>query len=453
MSHEITIITDSAELRRKAEQQVASQQVCADEPDVRRLLHELQVHQVELEMQNEELRRVIAERIEQEEEKQMLQQQFYQAQKLESLGVLAGGIAHDFNNILTIIISSCSLAQSNPHRTDELLPVIDNAAQRAAELCRQMLNYAGKSQMIAKNIKMAVLVDDMIKMLKSTITQNVTIVSDINTDLPIINGDASQLRQIVMNLVINASEAIAEELGVIKVSLTGIVIKAGESEKDHNGVLLPVGQYVCLEVTDNGCGMSEETRQRIFEPFFTTKFTGRGLGMSAMLGIIRSHNGFFQLESTLGKGTTFKVYLPVKVAGTVIEESLQDKVPSPWKGSGTILLVEDEEYISLITGQMMNELGFKVIAAANGREAVELYQKNYSDITLVFTDIGMPVMDGYTLFRELKKINPALPIIVSSGFGDADVNSKIPRDQMAAEIYKPYNYNQLQDVLKSVVYP
>ncbi len=379
-----------------------------------------------------------------------LEQQLQQAQKLESLGVLAGGIAHDFNNILCVIMSNCSLAQLQPQMTGELLPEIDKAAQRAADLCRQMLAYAGKSLMTMKQVKMTALVDDMIKMLKATINQKVIITSDLSANIPSIRGDASQLRQIVMNLIIYASEAIGEENGDIRVSLTETTVVEGTSNKDHIGKSIPVGRYVCLEVTDNGCGMDDDTRQRVFEPFYTTKFTGRGLGMSAVLGIITAHKGALRLTSQQGTGTTFKVYLPVQN-----DESAGDSLPHvslvPWQGSGTILLVEDEPQLSMVAKALIQALGFSVMEAANGKEALELYQKNAECITLVVTDIGMPIMDGYELFRKLKDMAPELPIIISSGFGDTLVSSRIEKGEAAGILSKPYSFDNLREVLKSVV--
>jgi len=392
----------------------------------------------------------ISDRKKLEEEKGILQQQFQQAQKLESLGVLTGGIAHDFNNILAIIMGYCGLTKMDYDTAEKHIPIIENAVERAAALCRQMLAYAGKASLTETLVVMWVLVDDVVTMLKATIRQNVVIKTCYTSDIPSIMGDASQLRQIVMNLIINASESIGDLQGEVCVSLSKAVIKAGQAENDHNGKTIPPGEYVCLEVTDSGCGMDDETRRRIFEPFYTTKFTGRGLGMSAVLGIIKAHNGALQLSSQSGHGTTFKVYLPAQI-GTANEEEAQQTVSAPWEGSGTILLAEDEEHVALIEKAMLEALGFKVIGAADGKEALELYKKNAADITLVIADMGMPVMDGYELFRELKKLKPELPIIVSSGFGDAEVTSRIPREQIAGLVSKPYHYDQLRDVLKKVV--
>jgi len=386
------------------------------------------------------------------EEKQVFEQQMQHTQKLESLGILAGGIAHDFNNILAIIIGYCGLTKMNYETAENNITVIEKAAERAAGLCRQMLTYAGKAQLTMAQVNIGMLVDEMVSMLKTTLPQNAIIKPDLSANIPFINGDASQIRQIVMNLIINASEAIGKEQGEIRVSLTKNTVTAGQSNMDYHGKAIPPGEYVCLEVTDNGCGMDEETKWRIFEPFYTTKFTGRGLGMSVVLGIIMSHNGALQLFSQLGQGTTFKVYLPVQISDSAGDEKSRPSAPStPWQESGTILLVEDEDQVRFIAKAMLNNFGFTVVEAVNGKEALELYQKYAVDITLVLTDMGMPIMDGYELFHELKKLCPQLPIIISSGFGDAEVSSRIAISDIAGLISKPYHLDQLRDVLKSVL--
>ena len=393
----------------------------------------------------------ITERKRAEVEKLALVQQLNQAQKLESLGVLAGGIAHDFNNILAIIVGNCFLAKMNPDEAEKNITSIEKASERAAELCRQMLAYAGKAQFVSAQVNMTTLADEMVKMLKATIGQNVVINSNLPSDIPTIKADASQLRQIVMNLIINASEAIGEAQGEIQLKLAKKVVKTRQKEKDHLGNVIASGMYVLLEVSDTGCGMDDEIKQRIFEPFYTTKFPGRGLGMSAVLGIIMSHKGALQLSSQPGRGTTIKVYLPVQSGDFTGDESLQHVVSEPWQGSGTILLVDDEELIILTASAMLKALGFKVIEASNGKEALELFRKNPTEIALVLTDLGMPVMDGYELLRELKKLNPLLPIIISSGFGDEVVTSRIPREDIAGMVSKPYRFDQLRDVLKGIV--
>ena len=386
-----------------------------------------------------------------EEEKKAFEQQMQHTQKLESLGVLAGGIAHDFNNILAIIMGYCSLTKMDYEDAEKHIPEIEKAAERAAGLCRQMLSYAGKAQLALSQVNFGELVGEMVNMLKTTIPKNSVIKPDLSPAIPLIKGDASQLRQVVMNLIINASEAIGQKQGEIQVSLVNTSVISGQSEVDYHGKPIPLGEYICLEVTDNGCGMDEETKWRIFEPFYTTKFSGRGLGMSAVLGIISSHNGALQLFSQLGQGSIFKVYLPIPDNGATGDRMPQQITSLPWQGSGTILLVEDEDQIRLICKAFLKRFGFAVVEAANGKEALEIYQKNAAEIMLVLTDIGMPVMDGYEMFRELKKLCPELPVIITSGFGDADIISGIDREDIAGIINKPYNPDQLREVLKSVV--
>jgi CheY-like chemotaxis protein len=288
-------------------------------------------------------------------------------------------------------------------------------------------------------------------MLKATISQNVEIKTYFPPNMPPIIGDASQLRQVVMNLILNAAEAIGEAQGVVLVSLAKTVIEPGQSDVDYFGKAIPPGGYLVMEVTDNGCGMDEETMRRIFEPFYTTKFTGRGLGMSAVHGIITAHKGALQLASQAGQGTAFKVYLPAQISTVAEENSAPLAAEEQWKGSGTILLAEDEVLITVILKDMLEELGFTVITATNGKEALELYQKNAADITMVVTDIGMPIMNGYEMFSELKKLNPKLPIIISSGFGDKEVTTTIPRDAVAGMLSKPYNFELLKKVLRGVL--
>lgn len=390
----------------------------------------------------------ITDRKSSEREHQELEHQLLHAQKLESLGVLAGGIAHDFNNILAIIIGHCSMALINRKTADTHIPEIEKAAERAAGLCRQMLAYAGKEQFVQKEVNIGELVDEMITMLKATINQNVVIRYNPEFGLPFVTADDSQIRQVVMNLIINAAEAIGDEQGEVRIAVKKTVLEADQQERDHLGSIIVPGSYVCLEVEDTGCGMSDETMRRIFEPFYTT---GRGLGMSAVLGIITAHKGALQLFSRPGRGTTFKVWLPLQASdGTSGQADLQ-VASEEWQGSGTVLLVEDEEMILTIAKLMLEELGFAVIEATNGMEAVALYQKHAEAIVLVVTDMGMPVMDGYELFRELKKLKPQLPIIISSGFGDGDVTAKIARDDIAGLIGKPYRFDQFRNVLKGVV--
>jgi PAS domain S-box-containing protein len=385
-------------------------------------------------------------------ERKQLQAQLQHSQKLDSLGVLSGGIAHNFNNILSIIIGYCDLTKMNFETAEKNIPIIAKAAERAVAISHQMMAYTGKEKLTKTKVNIARQVGEVIVMMKSSLSENAVIRTNLSASIPMIEGDVSQLNQVVVNLIINASEAIGTAQGEVTVSLDKFDVIAGKTLEDYNGKPTPSGEYVCLEVTDNGCGMDEATISRLFEPFYTTKFTGRGLGMSAVLGIIQSHGGFLQLFSEQGQGTTFKVYLPVLVDELTTDKTESSSTASEsWQGSGTILLVEDEDEVRFIAKELLKMFGFTVLEAVNGKEALEMYQKNAADIMLVFTDIGMPVMDGYELVEKLKKLKPELPIIISSGYGDAEVSARIGRDNIAGIISKPYNSDKLQEVLKSVV--
>jgi PAS domain S-box-containing protein len=394
----------------------------------------------------------ITERKQAEEEKVVFERQLQHSQKQDSLGQLSGGIAHNFNNILAIIIGYCGLTKTNILTAEKNIPIIEKAAERAVVLCRQMMAYSGKEKLTITKVNMAMQVDETIVMLKPSLPQNAIIKTNLSASIPMIEGDVSQLNQVVMNLIINASEAIGIAQGEVNVSLDKIEIIAGKTFEDYSGNPIPPGEYVCLEVTDSGCGMDETTLSRLFEPFYTTKFTGRGLGMSAVLGIIKSHGGVLQLFSQPSQGTTFKVFLPALLNEPTGDENRSSSPASEsWQGSGTILLVEDEDEVRFIAKELLKMFGFTVLEAVNGKEALEMYQKNAADIMLVFTDIGMPVMDGYELVEKLKKLKPELPIIISTGYGDADVKERIGSDNIARIARKPYNADKLREVLKSVV--
>jgi PAS domain S-box-containing protein len=386
-----------------------------------------------------------------EAEKSSLLQQLQHTQKQESLGQLSSGIAHNFNNILGIIIGHCGLIKRNFQTAEKNIPMIEAAVERAAELCREMMAYSSKDKLTITKVNMAIQVDETVVMLKSSLPQNTVIKTNLSASIPMIEGDASQLNQVVMNLIINASEAIGTVQGEVNVSLAKFDVIAGKTLEDCNGKPIPSGEYVCLEVTDNGCGMDETTISRLFEPFYTTKLTGRGLGMSAVLGIIKSHAGVLQLFSELGQGTTFKVYLPAidELTGDANEST--STASESWQGNGTILLVEDEEQFRYMAKELLEMFGFTVLEAVNGKQALEMYQKNAKEIMLVVTDIGMPVMDGYELFEKLKKLNQELPIIIFSGYGDGEVKARIRSDNIAGIISKPCNADKLLEVLKSVV--
>ncbi len=395
--------------------------------------------------------RDITKRKQAEEERQNLERQLQHTQKLESLGVLSGGIAHDFNNILTIILGHCYILKENIDTEVDRnvhLQLIESSANRAADLCRQMLTYAGKSTLLQTEFSMWLLVDEIVKMLTSAIKKNVTIILDMKRDIPMIAGDSSQIQQVVMNLIINASEAIGEMAGTITVGLKKRFIQSVQPEIDYFGSKILPGSYACLEVSDTGCGMSDETTRRLFEPFYTTKFTGRGLGMSAILGILKAHNGTLQVASTQGVGTTFKVYIPITGAYEQVETSPPTKVAAPVLPNATVLLVEDEDTLRNIGTTLLGTLGFSVIDAANGYEALEQYKTYGNEIDLVILDLIMPVMGGIEAYHELRKLNKSVPIILCSGYGAESVEVVTAMDNKAGFLHKPYNVIELRKVLR-----
>lgn len=391
----------------------------------------------------------ITERINAEEERLELERHLQQTQKLESLGVLAGGIAHDFNNILTIILGYCYVINDERDSTSadaEYVQKIEDAANRAGDICRQMLSYAGRNDLRHSPVEMNSLVDDMVKMLRSGIKKNVTIELDLRGVMVIIS-DSSQIQQIVMNLIINAAEAIGDNNGTIRISLSKVEFPAGHSDTDVTGRTIPAGRYVCLKVSDDGCGMDTETQIRIFEPFYTTKFVGRGLGMSSTLGIIKSHNGTLQLSSTPGAGSIFRVYLPLPaVPGSAETTPAAVQNPSVQE-NGIILLVDDEEDLRTLGPIRLKAIGFSALTAANGIEALEIYRERGNEIGLILLDLLMPVMDGAETYYRLREISRTIPIVICSGCGREELPYDILDNEHTGFLKKPFKPDQLRNVL------
>ncbi|MCM0083627.1 ATP-binding protein [Geomonas sp. Red32] len=384
-------------------------------------------------------------------EKQRMEEQMRHVQKLESLGVLAGGIAHDFNNILMVVTGNADLALM---RLPEDSPARDNIAQievaagRAAELARQMLAYSGKGKFLIEELDLSHLVKEMGQMLEVSISKKTALKYDFQQPLPAISGDASQLRQVVLNLVMNASEAIGEKAGVITLATGSIDCDREMLSDSWIDDSLPEGRYVVLEVSDTGCGIEPGNIQKIFDPFFTTKFTGRGLGMAAVLGIVRGHRGAIKVESEVGKGTTFRVLLPA------LALPAQRPVTQPgdglFSGEGTVLLVDDEENIRKLGGHMLSAMGFEVLVARDGREALEVYGRHGQEIVCVLLDLTMPEMDGEQTLKELRLIDTSVPVIVASGYSEYEVAEKFSEEGVAF-IQKPYRLMEMSNKLREVL--
>ena len=386
-----------------------------------------------------------------EEQRIGLEKQLLHAQKLESLGVLAGGIAHDFNNILMAIMGNADLALMRINKESpavENLHRIEQAAARAADLAKQMLAYSGKGKFVVEQINLNILLDEMLHMLEVSISKKAVLHLNPHQYLPTVEADATQMRQIIMNLVINASEAIGDKSGVIAIT-TGCMDCDRSYLKDvwldDN---ISEGLYVYLEIADSGCGMDKETMAKLFDPFFSTKFTGRGLGMAAVLGIVRGHKGAIKVYSELNRGTTFKILLPASSRPAEIFNGASHH--DDWKGEGTVLLVDDEETVRGIGAEMLRELGFTVITADDGREGVERFKQN-PDISFIILDLTMPHMDGEQCFRELRQLKPDVKVIMSSGYNEQEVTQKFVGKGLAGFIQKPYKLSILEEVIRKIV--
>ena len=399
------------------------------------------------------LTRDITERKREEAERIQYERKLLDTQKLESLGVLAGGIAHDFNNLLTGILGNACLASLDLPADSPLQDNLENikrSSERAADLCRQMLAYSGKGRFVVQNISLNKLVEDTTNLLQISISKRAVLRFNLYPSLPSIQVDATQIRQVIMNLVINASEAVGEKSGVICLS-TGLT----RVDKDYLGGTmlapeLPDGTYVHLEISDTGVGMSLETQAKIFDPFFTTKFTGRGLGLAAVLGIVRSHKGALKFYSEPGRGTTFKLLFPCATGGeeAVIADSA---VKLAWRGQGCVLVVDDEESIRSATALMLRRLGFTVALASDGREAVDTFRADPDRYVLVLTDLTMPHMDGHQVFREMRRIKTEVPVILMSGFNEEEAISGFAGKGLAGFLQKPFQFQALSETLQRVL--
>jgi PAS domain S-box-containing protein len=383
-----------------------------------------------------------------EEERLLMERQIQHSQKLESLGVLAGGIAHDFNNLLTSILGNASLARRALPPASKALGMVDEitrGAQRAAGLTRQMLAYAGKERMEISPFQLSALVNEMTGLLRVSISKKVHLTCNLAPDLPAVFGDSSQIGQVLMNLVINASEAIGESSGTITIK-TGLQQITEESAQIMNGESqLKSGPYVFLHVSDTGSGMDAETQEKMFDPFFTTKFTGRGLGMSVVQGIIRSHGGAIQLASKVGAGSTFRIFLPA--AGRIPEPVPEKTEPQEeWRGEGCILVVEDEEAVRELTCAMVEVMGFSTIRATDGRQGVTLFREHSNDIRLVLSDLTMPHLDGREFVRQVAAIRSSVPTVLMSGFNE---NSNSP--EAGFFIQKPFSFEGLRSVIQKAL--
>ena len=405
--------------------------------------------------------RDITSRKKMEKDRIEMEKRFLHAQKLESLGVMAGGIAHDFNNLLMAILGNLDLALIDLSPVSRSRRFIDQAllaGRRAADLTNQMLAYSGRGRFDLKSFDISELVEEMARLLKASISKTVSLNLQMKRDLPLIMADPSQIQQIIMNLIVNASEAIGDQPGIVTVS-TCIrqcddiyLLQSRLREKPE------AGTFVFLEVADTGCGMDQDTLDKLFDPFFTTKFTGRGLGMAAVLGIVRGHNGAIMVDSEHGKGTTISVLLPCSGKpeiplwndrkATSPKAAKAIKLPLP---SETILVVDDEEMVLDLCKSMLEQFGYHVFTASDGEAALALFRKHKHKIDCVILDLTMPKKDGMSTFDELRGISKDIKVIISSGYDEKEVNKHFSGKDISGIIKKPFHIERLREELQNVL--
>jgi|GEM_PF-1607549 len=396
-----------------------------------------------------------------EEERLNLERQVQHAQKLESLGVLAGGIAHDFNNILTSVLGNADLglmriSPTAPARSN--LEEIKKGALRAAGLANQMLAYSGKGKFELKSVDLSGLVREMAQLLNVSISKKAHLTYDLADNLPLVEVGVNQIQQIVMNLITNASESLCQENGVISLSTSSMFCDreyldaVSEELQSIYEEPLPEGVYVSLEVSDTGCGMDLETRRKVFDPFFTTKFSGRGLGMAAVRGIVCGHKGGVKICSEIGRGTTFKVLFPATKDQLLsgIQNAYVDDLLQVWHEE-VILVVDDEPTIRDIAKEMLEAIGLSVLTASDGNQAVEVFRENADKISCVLLDLTMPGLDGTQVFHEMRRIRNTVKVILCSGYNEQDATQRFLDKGLAGFIQKPYSMDKLTEKLKEVI--
>jgi signal transduction histidine kinase/CheY-like chemotaxis protein len=374
-------------------------------------------------------------------EQRRSEQAVQQAQKLESLGVLAGGIAHDFNNLLLAMLGNAGLAREElpvGSRAAEYLGDVERAAERAADLTRQLLAYTGKGRLEVAELDASRLVREVVDLVGVSISKQIALDCRVGDELPAVTGDASQLRQVVMNLVLNAADAIGEREGSI--AIESDVVQLGEA--DGEGWLGQEtwrgGRFVALRVADTGSGMSEDVRSRIFEPFFTTKAPGRGLGLAATIGIVRSHHGWLRVESHPGLGATFTVLLPAGERPAAAPAPPEPPSDPLWRSDATVLIVEDEAQVAAVAARVLASSGMRVLLAGNGQDALTLHRERGAEVDLVLLDVNMPGIPGDEVYRALRRESPALPIVLTSGHPKEEALARIPANEPLEFLQKPY---------------
>ncbi len=397
----------------------------------------------------------ITERKKAENERRKLETQLRHAQKLESLGILAGGIAHDFNNLLMGILGNASLALLDMEDSPGAVGYVEKircASERAADLTNQLLAYSGRGAFSVEPASISKVVLEMGKLLSAAISKNAYINYDCQEELPLIEVDKAQLQQVVMNLITNASDAVEATGGTINIQTGVIDINETEAVTDYYGKVVSPGSYVYLEVVDNGSGIREEDKAKVFDPFFSTKFVGRGLGLAAVIGIIRGHSGAIQMFDTPGGGTTFKVLFPKLSDATTLNKEVVDSDQQLSRNyDGTILVIDDESDVRDVVTSMLEYHGYQVLVAGDGVTGITLFKKYSRTISLVLLDMTMPRLSGEEVFEQLREISPDIRILFSSGYSANEQEHTINKAENVSFIQKPYQTGALIKAIEGLV--
>jgi PAS domain S-box-containing protein len=369
------------------------------------------------------------------------------SQKLESLGVMAGGVAHDFNNLLTAIVGQASLALSKSESRDNVQEYLHNillVSQRATDLTRQMLNYAGRSVTDFKPLNLNRLIRENLQFFSASIPKAIQLQAQEAPDLPLLVGDVGQIQQLIMNLILNAADAIGEQGGMITISTANYTLRSEEVGLwNWSGQQLKSGAYTALEIVDTGCGMDSDTLSKIFDPFFTTKFTGRGLGLASVMGIVRTHHGGLQVTSALGLGTTFRILFPVSDEVEREEDyNLMSEQMIGFDGK-LVLIIDDEDDVRNVTAEILELSGIETIQAINGANGLELFRRHVDDLDLVLLDLSMPGMGGEEVAKQIWQLKPTTPITMLSGYDQHEVVRRLGQSHNLSFLQKPYSMDGL----------
>jgi two-component system cell cycle sensor histidine kinase/response regulator CckA len=388
-------------------------------------------------------------------EQRMLEQQFAQAQKMQAIGQLAGGVAHDFNNVLQAIIGYSDLLLANHRPTDpsfqDIMQIKQNA-NRAASLVRQLLAFSRRQTLRPEVVKLGDALSDLSLLLKRLLGERIQLELRQGRDLWFVRADVNQLEQVIINLAVNARDAMPDG-GTVTIG-TENVEEAEARRLDLAG--MPAADYVRIEVSDTGTGIEPDVLDKIFEPFFTTKELGKGtgLGLSTVFGIVKQSGGFIYVDSAVGRGTSFCIYLPRHIPDPVAEPKPEEVVKKPaadMTGQGTILLVEDEDAVRAVNGRALTARGYTVLEAASGVEALEIIDSHDGPIHLVVSDVVMPEMDGPTLLVELRQRHPNLKVVFVSGYAEEAFRKHLPSGEEFNFLPKPFSLKQLVETVKQVI--